>query len=174
MADKKSKDLKFSMEEQKEMAWCWSAVGTSSALFYNSKSGWTQCKVANKSIQPAPGNCCKDSKTSACNCTWYLDNAQHLGSFQTTGIHNGYQEGAISFDKLRSEIDSGRVVAFRMEMDSMYHFVVISGYDTSSDENFVTVNDPFFGGVEIPYGEFKSKYRGDGSVTHTFFSKPAS
>lgn len=49
MATKKRKKnvLKFSMQHQKEDAWCWAAVGTSCALFYAPDSGWHQIQSSN-------------------------------------------------------------------------------------------------------------------------------
>ena len=45
--------LDFSMHHQQQTNWCWAAVSTSVALFFNPSSGWTQCAVANGELQEA-------------------------------------------------------------------------------------------------------------------------
>jgi hypothetical protein len=38
--------LDFTMQHQQQTNWCWAAVSTSVALFYDPVSTWTQCAVA--------------------------------------------------------------------------------------------------------------------------------
>ena len=44
-----SKKLNFCMETQQMDCWCWLAVGTSIALFYDQNSAWTQCQCLDES-----------------------------------------------------------------------------------------------------------------------------
>ncbi|MCC6460037.1 MAG: C39 family peptidase [Saprospiraceae bacterium] len=169
--------LAFTMQEQQEMAWCWAAVGTSTALFFDPSSAWTQCKIVTASLDLPADSCCKQPGGLKCNKTYFLeDPTKTEGSFIEANIANDFQAGAVSFERLMTEINQKRPVAFRMELEmmgeKMYHFVVVIGYESLSDQQMVTINDPFFGSSVMPYGEFTQKYQGNGSVTHSFFTKP--
>jgi hypothetical protein len=170
--------LGFVIQQQEKVTWCWSAVGTSCALFYNSASGWTQCKMATKAIQPSPGNCCGETAIPACDVTWFLENSDRsLGSFIVADIANGFVKGAIPFAQVMAELDAKRPVAYRLKLDyegmTMFHFVVIAGYEvTDAGKQIVSVYDSFFGNAEMEYSRFISNYKYKGSVTHTFLTTP--
>jgi len=158
---------------QEGLFWCWSAVGCMCALYYDPSSGWTQCKLASQSIEPSPGNCCNKKIPDACNTTWYLYNNNNQGSLITTGIANGYQTGAITYDEVIVQIDKGFPIAYRLnEKPFGSHFVILSGYDNSKGKLLVQINDSA-GGITslIPYQEFINNYQGDAVVSHTFFTK---
>lgn len=165
------------MQKQQEMAWCWAAVGTSTALFFDPASDWTQCKIVTTSLDLPPDTCCSQPGGLKCNKTYFLeDSTKTEGSFVEAKVDNGFQAGAIAFERLIAEINQNRPVAYRMQLEMMnetvFHFVVIIGYENLNDEQMVTVNDPFFGNSAMPYEEFTQKYQGNGTVTHTFFTKP--
>ncbi len=183
----------FVMQPQELPTWCWAAVATSCALFYYSQSDWTQCKVATASLLPPPGNCCERSTgASVCNKTWYLENEQKLGSFITTHIAGGFVAGALPYERLVSELDEGRPVAYRIEIQlekpfagqtSFAHFVVIAGYSYSGTDQQVRVYDSFFGDADMLYSVFIEGYKCHGgtlqgdpidkaTVTHSFFTVP--
>lgn len=168
----KKQILKVIVQHQKEMTWCWAAVGSVCALYYYPDSGWTQCKLASSTITPSPGNCCASEVPAACNRTYYLNNKQHTGSLVTAGIDDGFQEGAITQDVLIGRLDKEEPVAYRLAMYSgtLFHFVIISGYQVINDKTIFTVDDSFFGSAEIIYDEFVKNYKNDGKVTHTFFT----
>lgn len=153
MASKKIKKtvLNFSMQHQQQLAWCWSAVGTSCALFYDSDSRWTQCKLANKSLPlPVLENCCNTPSDSKCDIPWSLLNPDETeGAFITTHIPSRLVTGPLLVQTLLSELDKGRLVAYRLEialkhkMDvrgrrqtiripKFWHFVVIAGYEINA------------------------------------------
>lgn len=169
--------LQFTIQQQLLPTWCWSAVGTSIALFYNPNSGWTQCKMATEALLPAPGNCCNKPLPSPCNTTWFLQNADGTkGSLIKAEIANGFVAGAIPYDKLRTELDAGRIVAYRLQLEvegqKMFHFVAAAGYDNSGDTPMVSIFDSFFGNSVMPYDEFIQHYKYQGFVTHSFFTIP--
>src|SRR5204863_1759343 len=65
--------LDFSMQHQQQTNWCWAAVSTSVALFFNPSSGWTQCAVANGELNR--NDCCGAGASGPCNVYGYLDTA---------------------------------------------------------------------------------------------------
>ncbi len=155
MTSKKTKKtiLNFNMQHQQQLAWCWSAVSTSCALFYDSDSGWTQCKVASKSIVPSPGNCCgADASGLKCDIPWPLLSPDETeGAFITTHIPSRLVTGPLLVQTLLSELDKGRLVAYRLEIaleheidvvedgqtiriPKFWHFVVIAGYEINTAE----------------------------------------
>jgi len=196
MSAKKEKkvSLDFTMQQQLGHAMCWAAVGTSCALFYDSDSKWTQCKLASQSIGPDTGDCCANPEDSPCDIVWYLQNDENLGSFVTAGIARGYKKGFLPYKKLVGELDAGRIIAFLLRMDidgtinnrnEFSHFVAIAGYEWTDSEENVTIYDSFFGKSEMPYKEFVTNYKCHGGtvlghavkdslVEYTFFSTPTS
>src|SRR6266513_228265 len=68
-----SKQLTFAMQAQTQSNWCWAATSTSVSLYYWSRSGWTQCRVANAELGLA--GCCMDPVPGQCNVPWFLDRA---------------------------------------------------------------------------------------------------
>jgi hypothetical protein len=191
MPTKKAKKnvLNFTMQPQQQFAWCWAAVGTSCAHFYDPDSTWTQCKLASASIEPSPGNCCDDPESLDCDKPWYLITPNNQGSFVTTHIPSSFVTGALPVDKLMTEIDQGRLVAFKLEITLEHaldfnidgqeikipkfgHFVVIAGYEASmaspNDQNvMVYVHDPFSldkGYSTMTYEVFQTNYKCHGGV----------
>jgi len=167
------KFLDVTTQPQQQMAWCWAAVGTFCALYFDSKSGWTQCKIVNDCLTLTETDCCgKAAASPKCDKTFYLENSKEQGSFVLTKIANGYQDSCISYSDLIKNIDADLPIAFRIELSPYFaHFIVVSGYDNTGGKEFVKINDSFFGDSEIPYSEFVSKYQHVGKVTHTFFQK---
>lgn len=179
---KKSVQLKFKVQDQQELLWCWSAVGTSVALFYDENSGWTQCKMASECLEPAPGNCCivsvdadgKNVRAVGCAEDWYLINGdKSKGSFVRAGIGENYVKGAISYEEVKKEVDAGHPIGFRMKIGAFYHFVLVCGYEETEHEQFVAVEDSFYDDTtHMLYTDFCTKYQHRGVVTYTFFSHP--
>jgi hypothetical protein len=65
--------LNFTVPAQLESLWCWAAVSTGVAYYYNSASTVTQCQVVN--AQLGRTDCCRNPSSSNCNVTDYLDKA---------------------------------------------------------------------------------------------------
>lgn len=169
--------LNMQPQVQEHLYWCWSAVGTVCALFLKPESSWSQCSMASQSIVPSPGDCCGKKAISQCNVTWYVFTPQtgklppgNYGSFVTAGIDNGYVNGAISYNDVITNIDNGLPVAYRMQEDLGFHFVILSGYDNTNGKELVRILDSA-GGITsvIPYTEFVNKYQGVAKVVNTFF-----
>jgi hypothetical protein len=154
------KQLAFTMEQQTQTNWCWSAVATSVAQFYDSASGWTQCTLAavelGRDCCLAPGPCNKD---------WFLDSA-----LTRTGNLQAFVGGPQTLQTIQQEVDVDRPLGARIQWSGGGgHFVVITGYDEVS--SLVTVEDPLNAGpVTLDYDAFVSSYEGLGSWSHSYFT----
>ncbi len=161
----RSRNLNFSMQHQQQTNWCWSAVATSTSLFYSTASQWTQCELANQELNQT--TCCQDGSTTQCNQDWFLDRALT----RTSNLLN-WATGTISFAVLRQQIDSQRAVGVRIGWNTGGgHFVVLDGYNTINGQS-VSVRDPWYGDSTYTYSSFSTQYQGTGSWTHTYKTKP--
>ncbi|WP_169814781.1 papain-like cysteine protease family protein [Nocardia crassostreae] len=165
-----TKQLAFTMEAQTQSNWCWAATATSVSHYYWLFSHWTQCKVACNELSRT--DCCGSPVPSECNVPWYLDRAltrtDNLDSFT----------GAITFDRIKQEIDAGRPIGARIEWGTGGgHFMVIYGYGYfhrrvhSRPRYYVDIDDPIYGKQHVSLDAFTNNYRGDGRWTSTFFTK---
>ena len=62
--------LNFTVPAQQQSNWCWAAVATGVAHYYNSTSTVTQCQVVN--AQLGRTDCCKNPGSTSCNATGYV------------------------------------------------------------------------------------------------------
>jgi hypothetical protein len=156
--------LQFEMQHQQETYWCWAATSVSVSRFYESRSDWTQCGMANAELKQR--TCCHDGATPKCNVTNVLDSP-----LQRAEVLERWQKGTLSFDELQREIDAGRPVAWRIEWpDQTGHFAVIEGYQ-NSERRLVAVEDPWTGSVDIPFDTLLAgRYPGQGRWTHSYFT----
>lgn len=172
--------LPFTVQPQEEALWCWAAVGTSCALYYNPACGWTQCKMATQCLHPKPtGNCCTGGglvqRPKGCKKKWYLvDSSRQLGSLVKAKIGNCFVSGEISYDDLKKEIDAKRLVPFMLKAAFLTHFVTVRGYDEQGTQEYVVSEDsidPKFSTTML-YSDFCNKYRHIAKVKYTFFTHP--
>jgi hypothetical protein len=160
--------LKFNMQQQSQDQWCWAAVSTSVSLFFDSQSGWKQCKIVDEALDVTV--CCNSTFASSTNCNqqWYLNKALDI-----MGHLSKLEKGAQSFKLIAKEIEEGRPLGCLIKWDGGNgggHFVVISGVNT--DENSLDIDDSWNGPTkDLPYDVFKEKYRGDGLWEYSFFTK---
>lgn len=156
-------DLSFTMQPQQQTQWCWSAVSTSTSLFYNAASTWTQCKLANSELGQT--TCCQNGGSAACNIPWYLDSAL----IRTNNL-NYWAGGASTYTTVEQQVNSSRPHGVRIGWSGGGgHFVIISGYTTGQ---VLTIRDPWYGTSYITYNTLKTAYQGSGSWTHSYFTKP--
>lgn len=157
--------LPFTMQLQTQSNWCWAATSTSVSHFYFAASRWTQCLVANGEL--GHGDCCNSPVPSACNVPWYLDRA-----LQRTLNLDHMVGGTIAFQDIKAEIDAGRVVGVRIGWSGGGgHFLAIYGYSEVGVRQFVDVDDPIFGKSHLSLSAFSTSYKGNGTWTHTYFTK---
>ncbi|MGH7439783.1 MAG: C39 family peptidase [Polyangiaceae bacterium] len=155
-------ELSFEMDPQQQTNWCWAAVSTSTASFYDSTNAWSQCKLACDQLNM--GTCCSNGGSGACDQPWYLDKAlARVGHFQSMS------GGAATFATVQATIDAGKPLGVRIAWASGgAHFVAVRGY--VNDQQMLDVEDPFYGPSQIPYATFVSTYLGSGSWTHSYFT----
>ncbi len=157
--------LTFNMQTQQQTNWCWAAVSTSVALFYDPSSTWTQCAVANGEMGET--TCCTSGGSAACNQTWYLDLA-----LQRVGHFDNWSGGAMSFADVRSEIDVGRPLGVRVGWSGGGgHFLIIDGYLADATQS-VGIEDPWYGPSDMGYAAFSTSYQTTGSWTHSYETQP--
>jgi hypothetical protein len=156
--------LGFTIQAQSQTNWCWAAVSTSTSLFYNAASGWTQCKVANAELGQT--TCCTNGTSTACNKLWYLDRA-----LTRTGNLRSVVSGTITFALIQAEINGNSPIGARIGWTGGGgHFVVIDGFDSTTQS--ITIRDPLFGTSTYVLAAFSTKYRQSGAWTHTYKTKP--
>jgi hypothetical protein len=163
-----SKQLGFTMQSQQQTEWCWAAVATSIAGYFNSAgpSGgpWRQCEVVN--IVRSDTTCCQNGTTPNCNHDDRLDSA-------LTVVHHlagPVNPNPISYVGISQEVDNNRPVAVRIGWyGDGGHFVALSGYDDSGGAQVVDVEDPWYGPSTYDYAQFCTGYQsGAGKWTHTY------
>ena len=156
--------LDFPMEFQEETNWCWAATAVSVAFFYSQQQRWTQCQLASAELGQS---CCENR--GPCNEPWYLDSA-----LSRTGNFDRLQEGVITWQGIRNEMASGRVLCafIRWHGNSeIGHFVAISGVERIGSNKKVCIDDPIYGEKIMKYSRFRDNYRDLGSWTWTYFTK---
>lgn len=157
--------LRFQVEHQEQDLWCWAAVATSVAAYYDPTSHWTQCGVAETRDDCA--NCCADKP--GCNKPGRLEVALATVKHLDDGTAMP-QPGALTFAALRDELDTDEVVGVRIGWPGgTGHFVVVHGYDEISA--MVEVEDPWYGHQHITYDALVAAYPGDGHWTHTYLTR---
>lgn len=156
----------FRVQSQLQLNWCWSAVSTSISLFYTPASPWTQCSVADAEL--GRGDCCAGGASGPCNRPWYLDRAlARVGCYVSIA-------GPCLMADLQSEIASGRVPCVRIGWsDGSGHFVAVAGWYTGAQGiDYVVVEDPNAGTVQLAFVSLLTAYRGSGRWTHSYMTSP--
>jgi Papain-like cysteine protease AvrRpt2 len=130
--------LSFQMQHQQQTNWCWAAVSTSVALYYDSTSTWTQCTVANGEL--GRSDCCGAGASTSCNVYGFLNTAL------TRVGHLDHMDSAVAaFHAVDDEIDAGRPLGIRVAWSGGgAHFLAIIGY-LEGATNYVAVDDPIYG-----------------------------
>ena len=157
--------LDFTMQAQTEDNWCWAATATSVSHFYRSTSGWTQCLVANAELELT--DCCGAPAPAPCDVPWYLDKA-----LTRTDNFVRFEYGTVDYETIRAELQAGRVVGARIGWSGGGgHFVVIYGISTVAGTEYFDIDDPIYEKSHITVEAFTNSYQGNGSWTHTYFTK---
>jgi len=162
-----SRNLDFRMQRQMHSNWCWAAVSTSVALFYDPESKWTQCGVANRNLHRR--NCCgNDGK---CNVTAHLKDALALVR-HAERRPQAKSIGTIPLRRTQREIDAGRPIGARTQWrgGEGAHFLTIVGYH--SELELLTIADPLFGSSHWHYRAFSDDYRHSGEWKNSYYTKP--
>ncbi|WP_331447405.1 papain-like cysteine protease family protein [Streptomyces xanthochromogenes] len=159
--------LAFNMQAQTQSNWCWAAVATSIALYYNAASTWTQCTVANS--QTGQTNCCTPAGASgtACNSQQPLDNPLRI-----VGHLNRMVGNRVDFAEVESEVKAGRPLCIRIGWAAGGgHFCTAIGVDAPADQAIVAVDDPIYGKSDQVYNTLATSYQGSGTWTHSYYTR---
>ena len=159
------KRIDFTMEHQLQTQWCWAATSVSVVKYYRPSSGWTQCAMVN--AERGPTTCCVDGSSDACNQPNVLDSP-----LQRARVLDHMQNGEVSYDAIKGEIDAGRPLCWRIGWSGGGgHFAVIEGYRIFGEE-WVAVDDPWYGASDVSLSTITGgNYQGTGDWTHTYFTR---
>jgi hypothetical protein len=155
----------MSVQHQLQTLWCWAACSSSVSSFFDTRSTWGQCALANAELEQT--SCCEDGDNDGCNKPWYLDRA-----LQRTGNFSSKRQGPVPWEEVRAEIDAGRPVAARIRWgDDTGHFVVLTGYRRSGGRRELEVQDPWTGSSSLAIEDFTNAYKSSGTWTHTYLTE---
>ena len=165
-AKEQSGRLAFRMQHQQHTNWCWAAVATSVAVFYNPKTKWTQCGVVNRKL--GMRSCC-GKHGRKCNKIGHLQESLKLVGHGERPFP--YIQGKVPFGRARAEIDAGRPVAVRTQWrgSEIGHVLAIVGYHSGLE--MLAVDDPTYGRSHVHYRVFCRDYRGSGKWTRSYYTK---
>jgi hypothetical protein len=149
---------------QRRTLWCWAAVATSIARYYNSVSDVTQCLIVNRTL--GRRDCCFDGPdTEPCNVQGRLSDA-----LRVVGHYAGQQEADVA--EVCRQIDQERPVGIFIRWSPTDgHFASICGYgDTPVGIEFV-VADPRYGNRAVLASDLLGRrYRGAGVWTDLYLT----
>jgi hypothetical protein len=158
-------DLQMHVQKQTQTLWCWAACSSSTSVFFQASSTWTQCRLADAELSQR--SCCVNGGSSGCNQPWYVHRA-----LSRTGNLAGRTNGAATWDEVTREIDAGRPVCARIDWgDKTGHFVLITGYSETGDRRTLEVEDPWTGSASVELDEFTKRYQSRGTWSHTYFTR---
>jgi hypothetical protein len=157
------RQLGLDMERQSQTEWCWAAVSASLALFYDPRSAWTQCALANAELDQ-PG-CCQDGGSQACNTPRPL-----VPPLQRVGHLAQSFAGSQDMTAIAAQIEAGRPIGLCISWSGGGgHFVVIDGYDEGA--GLVDVTDPLYGHSYVALAAFPARYQGGGTWSWTYLTE---
>jgi hypothetical protein len=141
--------LNFVMQQQTQTQWCWAAVTSSVADYYNSHQ-MTQCALANWAF--AQTTCCTNGNSPACNKPYPLQaplqQVQHL---------NQATLGGLSFPQIKTEINNSHPIAIGVAWSGGGgHALAIAGYDDAN--NTIDLRDPWYGSSVAAFNGFPANY----------------
>jgi hypothetical protein len=161
------------MQRQLQTNWCWSAVSTSIALFFNPQAPWTQCSLARAELAQTTNSadcCTAPSNSGVCNEPWYLHTAlRRVGHFDRSTA------AAATFTEVSTEIGARRPICVRFEWaggGGAAHFFVVEGFMNDPAHTLQT-DDSIYGQTVITHADLKTSYRGaaSGQWTHSYWTR---
>jgi hypothetical protein len=155
--------LDFRAPSQLESNWCWAAVSTGIAHYYNNASTVTQCQIVNQQL--GRSDCCRNGGSSSCNVYGYLDKAlTYVG-------HLASDEGqAATYAETVADVDVGTPPCIRITWSGGgAHFIGVYGCEPN---NMLWVTDPNAGQSLVSYATLTGgTYRGTGTWANSYFTK---
>lgn len=158
-----AKTLGLVMQKQQQDEWCWAGVSTSVSLYYDPKSGFTQCTVVNAGLKQT--TCCTDGGSEACDQPWQLELALGI-----VGRLNRDFGGKLPLKAIAEQVERTRPVGLCIDWKGGGgHFVVVDGYDEKAGK--IDIKDPLFGHSVVAYDSFPESYQGGGTWGWTYLTK---
>lgn len=156
--------LDLEVPHQEQTNWCWAATSDGVANYYERPSRWTQCAIANSDL--GRNDCCGGGASGACNTYGYLDAA-----LTTVGHYDHMAQHVATFGTVKAEIGGQRPLGIRVAWaGGGAHFLAVGGYRDDTDQ-YVHVEDPWYGPSDLAYATLESAYQGTGTWTHTYWTK---
>ena len=155
--------LNFTVPTQLETLWCWAAVATGVAHYYNSASTVTQCQVVNNQLGRT--DCCRNPSSSNCNVTGFVDKALTF-----VGHLKSEQSSAATYSAISQAVIAGTPPCIRIGWSGGGgHFIGFFGIEPT---NLVWVTDPIYGQSLVSTSTLTGgTYQGSGTWTHTYFTQ---
>jgi hypothetical protein len=163
--------LPFSIQVQEQPNWCWTAVATSVAAFFDANTKQTQCQLASEELRRT--DCCSANR-SPCNVYGFLasslNRVRHLRKWRIGNV--------AALAEVQQEIDDELPLCARVAYEAGgAHFVTIVGYLPGSEDlvgsQLIAVEDPFRGSSNVPYDILREGHL-EGRWTDTYFTRKRS
>jgi hypothetical protein len=160
--------LKFKIEEQQRMSWCWAATTTSIANFYlgeNTKDPWKQCELANHFFNQT--TCCAASN---CDKAW-----KPWDALVYTRNDREIIGGPTTFKRIMESINDGQPISIALSAWPVGHGVVITGYNNfNPDRPTVEIRDPDGSNRAVcDFNTFPKSYSIRYGWAQTYLTEPA-
>jgi hypothetical protein len=148
--------LRLIFHPQLQTNWCWAATGE---ILMEEVAGtdFPQCEQVNKAFGGSI-NCCQLPTPASCNRTGAL-----IATLKNFGFTADFSNRPLSYEEIQKEICQGQPIAFELGQwhvhpwSTDYHYMIVFGYETTAEGNFVWIYDP---GLDkqsrIPYEQFSA------------------
>lgn len=152
----------FGQQPQEQDKWCWAAVTSSIAFFYNPASTWIQCQLATVLLG---AECCLRPYSPACNKGFPMRIAM-----QRAQVWTGATPGKPPYSLPTGELNEGRPMGIVIRwMTGVEHALSIFGYAYDTQRNIyrLLVGDPWSGPCCVDYNNFPAWYGGGATWINT-------
>lgn len=164
--DDTGRRLPIAVGEQLKSRWCWAAIASAVANYYQTMR-ITQVEVVNSLLpDPDAGNgLYSEQELLERNINFKLDVAlKYVNCFSHWTI------GKPVFERIQFEINQGRPMGVRLEwFKGGAHYILVNGYNDR--DGSIIIEDPLHGPSVQAYNKFPDNYRESGAVwTETFWT----
>jgi Papain-like cysteine protease AvrRpt2 len=150
---------------QEYTEWCWAAIATAIAKFYDASSTITQTFVACK-VFPN-GDCCNNGGSTPCNQPAHLEAALEAAKHPASRLPRSLQPS-----ELTDLINNNKPVCVRVGSKLGGHFLAVKGFDDTAPSNlYLLVCDPEAGECITTFDALLTSYPGYGKWTDTYLTR---
>ncbi|QRO01884.1 C39 family peptidase [Archangium violaceum] len=145
--------LPVTMQPQQRSNWCWAAVATTTARFYQPSQPWTQESLVGVVLGVKPDNA--STLPAQYNVAWYLAEA-----LTQTGHFERYQQGPLSYEDTCEQVARGAPLGVQVQWaGGGTHFMLVTGYDAG---DLVLVQNPWdLSSTYVPYDTLVKGFHGN-------------